>query len=80
MSSNLVDVAFWASVICCALAQVMIIRSTFRSTQGGARTRASELLWVTLPGIALILVFALTWSDIRASANDSTIAAGEVVS
>lgn len=67
MPSRLADAVFWAAVACCAIAQLLITRSTIRSTPArpAAGNRASELTWVMLPALALGILFALTWREMH---------------
>lgn len=90
MSSIIREAAFWAAIASCAIAQFLIVRSTLRSTpaRGTAsptqrNSRPAELAWVILPGIALAIVFALTWQQLRASPsriNHDVAPTGQVMS
>lgn len=68
------DLMFWVALVCCAVAQIAIIRSVFLVTPaaatGAAATgaeraaaprRASELAWALLPAIVLAALFWVTW-------------------
>lgn len=68
MPFRLTDVIFWFSAVSCAVAQAAILRSVViapaRASEapvGSARRRTMEIAWAVLPGIALIVVFVLTW-------------------
>lgn len=73
-SNPLIRILFWLAVICCVAAQAAIVRSALREpapADAPGRTvptprRWTEILWTVLPAIALVLVFAATWSAIRA--------------
>ena len=83
MPSSFGDVAFWAAVVCCTLAQLLIFHSTLRSTPAKSSppavpdslaeltprratgSRPSELAWVTLPALALAILFVLTWREMH---------------
>lgn len=84
MPSRLADAVFWAAVVCCAIAQLLITRSTIRSTpdKPAAGTRSSELAWVMLPAVALVVLFVLTWREMhpRISSNVGAPRASEVAS
>lgn len=68
MPVSIADAIFAIAVACCVVAQVAIVRSTFRA-QGATgsdprvpRPRtAGELFWVVVPGIALALLLGATW-------------------
>jgi heme/copper-type cytochrome/quinol oxidase subunit 2 len=74
MSFRFTDALFWAAVVCCAIAQIAIIRSIVSSPtrirDSGETTsagrRASEIVWVVLPAIALIFLFLFTWRAMHA--------------
>lgn len=66
------DGLFWVSVACCAVAQLLIVRSVrgrdyVPSTSANVpRARyAVEVLWAVLPAIALALVLWFTWRVIH---------------
>lgn len=70
---------FWASVACCAIAQVYIIRSVrlgrHRSEAPVVASRSRhgvEVVWVILPAIALAVLLAFTWRAIRENAGSQT--------
>ena len=62
------DAVFWVAVVCCAVAQLFILRAALatRSATAAAASlppirRAVEVVWVLVPAVALALVFAATW-------------------
>jgi heme/copper-type cytochrome/quinol oxidase subunit 2 len=66
------DAIFWIAAACCLVAQVAIVRSTLIPHVPGPgservpRPRTIvEAVWVLLPALALIGVFALTWRAIH---------------
>lgn len=63
MPSILIDALFAGAVVCCAVAQVAIVRSTARATPRDARGlhRASEIAWAAIPAIALAAALLFTW-------------------
>jgi len=75
MSFRLADAIFWIAVACCSIAQLAIIRSAVISpaqpADSGAPTsplrRTAEIAWAVIPGIALGVVLAFTWSAMHAS-------------
>jgi heme/copper-type cytochrome/quinol oxidase subunit 2 len=75
MPHALADAIFWVAALCCAVAQVALVRSAIRAPmiQHGVDDatvprprRASEVAWTILPAIALIFVFVYTWLAIHA--------------
>jgi heme/copper-type cytochrome/quinol oxidase subunit 2 len=63
---------FWSSVVCCLVAQVLIVRSVLGArTLPGPRpelTRsrgAVEVIWAVAPAVALGVVLWFTWHAIR---------------
>lgn len=76
MHSLFANGLFWASVACCAVAQVFIIRSVRGAryvpepTAVMPRSRhAVEMLWVVLPAIGLVVLLAFTWRAIQSSSS-----------
>ncbi len=80
MHLRFADAIFWIAVVCCAVAQLAIIRSAFVSpatarsgtsdstdsqAPASPARRASEIAWAILPGVALVLLFFYTWSAIH---------------
>lgn len=70
------DGLFWLSAVCCAIAQVFIIRSirgTRHVPEPSAhvpRSRdAVELVWAVLPAAGLIVLFLFTWRAIHPSVD-----------
>lgn len=72
---------FWTSVACCAIAQLLILRSV-----GGDRhlaepaagvpreRRGSEALWALLPAVALAVLLVFTWRAVHSPTRDSVSA------
>jgi heme/copper-type cytochrome/quinol oxidase subunit 2 len=82
MRLSFADGLFWTSVACCAIAQVLILRSVVGSrpvTAPGSRLprerRAQELLWALVPAVALALLLAFTWRTMHL-APEATAPAG----
>jgi heme/copper-type cytochrome/quinol oxidase subunit 2 len=73
MSFRLADAIFWIAVACCAIAQLAILRSVIISPTRvpehptSTARRVAEIAWAVLPGIALAVVFLLTWRTMHAS-------------
>ena len=74
MNHSFADGLFWLSVACCALAQVLILRSVgapHHAPESGARLPkqrgALEMLWAVLPAIGLAVLLAFTWRAVKAS-------------
>lgn len=77
MSFRFVDAVFWIAVGCCVIAQSAILHSVLRvsrarrssgeaSASPQPRTsRAIEIAWAVMPGIALIFVLFHTWRAMR---------------
>ena len=62
------DLMFWIALVCCAIAQIAIIRSVLSVTPASvpaqrapASRRATELVWAVLPPLVLAAVFWATW-------------------
>jgi heme/copper-type cytochrome/quinol oxidase subunit 2 len=75
MDLSFADGLFWASVACCALAQLFILRSVGISTRGSSATAplrsrrgAMELLWAVLPAVALAVLLVFTWRAMQTPA------------
>lgn len=69
MPEAVADLMFWVALVCCAVAQVAIIRSVFIVTPaaatgaepGAVPRRATELAWALLPAVVLGALFWVTW-------------------
>jgi heme/copper-type cytochrome/quinol oxidase subunit 2 len=68
MPASLSDALFWVAVVCCAVAQLLILRAAFasRGTRASADSlppvrRAVEVVWAIVPALALALLLAATW-------------------
>jgi heme/copper-type cytochrome/quinol oxidase subunit 2 len=77
MPASAADAIFWIAVACCSVAQLAIIRSVLisqsRMAAGAASDvaaptsptslgrRVAELAWAVLPGVALVVLFLVTW-------------------
>ncbi len=68
MRLSFADGLFWTSVACCALAQLMILRSVGgrrhlpEPTAGLPRRHgAMEVVWAIVPAVALAVLLAFTW-------------------
>ena len=70
MTPFLADTIFWAAAAACAVAQIGILRATFRRADVSAApathvrrraTRVEELAWAVLPVLALTATLVLTW-------------------
>jgi heme/copper-type cytochrome/quinol oxidase subunit 2 len=84
MRFSFADGLFWTSVACCALAQLLILRSvggsrhipTADPTSHLPRQRAGvELLWAIVPALALAVLLLFTWRAVRASTGGSPLPA-----
>jgi heme/copper-type cytochrome/quinol oxidase subunit 2 len=74
MTFSFADGLFWLSVACCALAQILILRSVGamrhapEPATGLPRQRgALEMFWAVLPAIGLAVLLLFTWRAIRAT-------------
>lgn len=63
---------FWASVACCLVAQLLIVRSVLGArhlpspSADVPRSRgAVELFWAVVPAVALAVLLLFTWRAIR---------------
>jgi heme/copper-type cytochrome/quinol oxidase subunit 2 len=72
MRLSFADGLFWLSVACCAVAQILIIRSVqlarSRSETPVVASRSRygvELLWAVLPAVALAVLLVFTWRAMR---------------
>jgi heme/copper-type cytochrome/quinol oxidase subunit 2 len=82
MDLSFADGLFWASVACCALAQLCILRSVGISTRGSAaaaplrsRRGVMELFWAVLPAVALAVLLVFTWRAMRTPASAAPVPA-----
>jgi heme/copper-type cytochrome/quinol oxidase subunit 2 len=64
---------FWASVACCLIAQLLIVRSVFgarhlaQPSTDLPRSRAGvEVLWALIPAVALAVLLVFTWRAVQA--------------
>ena len=77
MSRSLANLLFWLAVVCCAIGQLLILRSVLRAGSGGGGVampvmrRGTELMWAVVPALALAVVLAVTWRAIRALPDES---------
>lgn len=66
------DAIFWVAVVCCLVAQVAILRSTFRANTESPEhvagnlemrpvNRSMEAVWAILPAVGLVVLFFFTW-------------------
>ena len=76
---------FWASVACCLVAQVLIVRSVLGAARMPAaspelpRSRGGvELFWAVVPGVALGVLLLFTWRAIEAHDARGTVPAADV--
>lgn len=71
---------FWLSVACCAVAQLLILRSvraTSQSAPASPLPRSSsrlELLWALVPAVGLALLLTFTWRAVQETARPSAAA------
>ena len=79
MSPALSDAIFWVAVVCCAVAELFILRSVFGAhpvpASGGTLPRVRrpmEALWAVVPAVALALVLAATWRALHPARDPST--------
>jgi heme/copper-type cytochrome/quinol oxidase subunit 2 len=70
--SSLREILFWSSAICCAIAQILIVRSVLavrplpEPRADVPRSRGGvELFWALLPAVALGVLFVFTWRAIE---------------
>lgn len=75
------DAIFWIAVVCCAVAQVAILRSALTAHRSLAEAAAEpattlpplkrgvELLWAFAPAVGLVLVLLFTWRAIHPAAS-----------
>jgi heme/copper-type cytochrome/quinol oxidase subunit 2 len=82
MPFSIADAIYWTAVACCAIAQLAILRSVLVSPARVGEPAATsmahrviEVAWAVLPGIALAVVFALTWKAMHASSAVAATAA-----
>lgn len=72
MSFSFAAGLFWLSVACCALAQILIIRSVSAARRAAPpaatlpkQRGAVEMLWAVLPAVGLAVLLVFTWRAIR---------------
>lgn len=78
MRPAVADAIFWIAVVCCAVAQIAILRSALARHRPPADAPATlpplrrgvEVVWAILPALALAGVLLLTWRAVRARATD----------
>jgi heme/copper-type cytochrome/quinol oxidase subunit 2 len=75
MSLTLSNAVFWIAAVACVVAQLGILRATRPQPTLGATSRPhrtasrlEEVVWATLPAVALALVLVLTWRAVHARA------------
>ncbi len=75
MSFSFADGLFWLSVVCCALAQLFILRSVGASrhapdgaTQLPRQRGVMEMVWAVLPAVGLAVLLVFTWRAVRHNA------------
>jgi len=73
---SLREILFWSSAICCAFAQILIVRSVLavrplpEPRADVPRSRGGvELFWALLPAVALGVLFIFTWRAIEERAS-----------
>lgn len=86
LSAPLADAIFWIAVAGCALAELLIIRSAFRTPLAPVDARVSvplrrgvEVVWAILPALVLVLVLVLTRRAMHRHAEQSAPAAAPVL-
>jgi heme/copper-type cytochrome/quinol oxidase subunit 2 len=66
------EIIFWIAAAACAIAQIIILRSTFaarRTKQSDlvpVASRGGEMAWAVIPALALAVVLVATWQRIEA--------------
>lgn len=71
MNQPLAETIFWVGALCCALAEIAILRSLIaqRRTQHSnlvpAGSPVSELIWGVVPAIGLAFLLLFTWRRIQ---------------
>ncbi|HKG94920.1 MAG TPA: hypothetical protein VKA84_23595 [Gemmatimonadaceae bacterium] len=67
MPPFLADATFWVAVVCSLVAQVAIVRAAFVAGSAGASraSRAREVTWAVVPGLALAFVLYFTWRAVH---------------
>ncbi len=80
MNLTLAEIAFWAAVACCAVAQVAIVRSALARRAPLAESapmpplhRPAEVAFTLVPAALLALVLALTWRATHRPVTTSVI-------
>ncbi|MBA3671774.1 MAG: hypothetical protein H0W68_07090 [Gemmatimonadaceae bacterium] len=73
MRHSLASGLLWSSVACCAIAQILILRSVLGAshaaepTPGVPRARGGlELLWAVVPAVGLAFTLYFTWRAVEA--------------
>lgn len=68
MPLPLADAIFWVAAVCCAVAQLVILRGTLTAPAAPsagdavpAARRPAEIVWAVIPAVALVVVLAATW-------------------
>jgi len=70
MTQQSAEIVFWIAALCCAVAQVAILRAVFlpRRTEPATTihtSRNAEILWAVIPAVALAALLAATWQTIH---------------
>ena len=83
MPAAVANTVFWLAVVCCAVAQGAIFRSTIASwrrapgagAEGAPSLRrsgaAAEVAWAVLPALALAAILAWTWHAMHVGAHET---------
>ena len=77
MNQPLAEAIFWIGALACAVAEIMILRSSFAATRENksalvpTASRASEVVWAILPAIALSILLVATWRNVQTRAAHS---------
>ena len=76
MHQPLAETIFWVAALACAVAEVAILRSLIAQGRGQhsslvpSASRISELIWGTVPAIALVFLLLFTWRRIQMRDHD----------
>jgi heme/copper-type cytochrome/quinol oxidase subunit 2 len=71
MNQPLADAIFWIAAIACVIAEVAILRSTYRarriekSSLVPAARQSGEIVWAIIPALGLSVLLVFTWQKVQ---------------
>jgi heme/copper-type cytochrome/quinol oxidase subunit 2 len=71
MNQPLADAIFWLAAIACVIAEIAILRSTYRaqrvekSSLVPAARQSGEIVWAIIPALGLSVLLVFTWQKVQ---------------